>query len=76
MSAGPLPAPIRQAVAPAARIALTAMAALAASPTNTPAVSPSARPRRLSPCAAARTVQANRGHPVTVPSVASMKAAR
>jgi hypothetical protein len=67
---------IRQARAPAALIALTAMAALAASWTNTPAVSPSARPRRASPFAAARTVLANRGHEVTEPSVASMSAAR
>jgi hypothetical protein len=76
MSAGLASGRIRLAIAPAARIALTAMAALAASGTNTPAVSSSARPRRPSPCAAARTVQANRGHPVTVPSVASMRAAR
>ncbi len=75
-SAGLAPGWIRQAAAPAARIALTAMAALAASWTNTPAVSPSARPRRPRPCAATRTVQANRGHAVTVASVASMRAAR
>jgi len=76
MSAGLASGPIRQAAAPAARMALTAMAALAASGTNTPAVSPSARPRRPRPCAAARTVQANRGQAVTVASVASMRAAR
>ena len=67
---------IRQARAPAALIALIAMAALAASWTITPAVSPSARPRRASPSAAARTVLANRGQGVTAPSVASMRAAR
>ena len=76
MSAGPASDRIRQARPPAALIALTAMAALAASRTNTPAVSPSARPRRASPPAAARTVRANRGHAVTEPSVASMRAAR
>jgi len=76
MSAVLASGPIRQAAAPAARIALTAMAALAASWTNTPTVSPSARPRRPRPCAAVRTVQANRGHGVTVASVASMRAAR
>ena len=76
ISAGPASDRIRQARPPAALIALTAMAALAASWTNTPAVSPSARPRRASPAAAARTVRANRGHAVTEPSVASMRAAR
>src|SRR5439155_19775083 len=75
-SAGPASDRIRQTRPPAALIALTAMAALAASWTNTPAVSPSARPRRASPPAAARTVRANRGHAVTEPSVASMRAAR
>ena len=76
MPAGFASAPIRQASAPAARIALTAMAALAASWTNTPIVSPSASPRRPRPRAAVRTVQANRGHAVTFASVASMRAAR
>ncbi len=64
-----------RAVAPAARIAFTATAKLAASRTKTPTVSPAASPRRLSPCAAARMVQPNRGHAVTVPSTASMTAA-
>jgi len=75
-SAGLAPDRIRQAAAPAARIALIAMAASAASRTNTPAVSPAARPRRVSPTPAARTVPANRGHAVTEPSVASIRAAR
>jgi hypothetical protein len=75
-SAGPASCRIRQAAAPAARIALTATAALAASPTSTPAVSASARPRRPSPRAAARTVRAKLGHAVTVPSAASTRAAR
>jgi len=76
MSAGLASDRIRQARAPAALIALTAMAALAASWTNTPTVSPSARPRRARPRAAALTIAANRGHGVTEPSVASMRAAR
>jgi hypothetical protein len=65
-----------KAVAPAARMALTAIAKLAASWTKTPAVSPSVSPRRPSPYAAARMVQPNRGHAVTVPATASMSAAR
>src|ERR1700689_3612416 len=62
-SATPASGRIGRAVAPAARIACTATAKLAASWTKTPAVSPVARPRRLRPRAGAPMV-----HPDPQPS--------